>query len=78
MLFSPLRKQLSWTKTQQSAHNNLAWLYATQGEHLKRSVELAERAVALDMNAARLDTLAYCILSLRRIYGGGADDLTRN
>ncbi|MYC77343.1 tetratricopeptide repeat protein [Candidatus Poribacteria bacterium] len=41
------------------AHNNLAWLYATQGEHLKRAVELAERAVALDMNAARLDTLAY-------------------
>ena len=41
------------------AHNNLAWLYASQGEHLKRAVELAERAVALDANAARLDTLAY-------------------
>ena len=41
------------------AHNNLAWLYASQGEHLKRAVELAERAVALDTNAARLDTLAY-------------------
>ncbi len=41
------------------AHNNLAWLYATQGEQLKRAVELAERAVALDANASRLDTLAY-------------------
>ena len=41
------------------AHNNLAWLYASRGEHLKRAVELAERAVALDANAARLDTLAY-------------------
>ena len=41
------------------AHNNLAWLYASQGEQLKRAVELAERAVALDVNAARLDTLAY-------------------
>ena len=41
------------------AHNNLAWLYASQGEHLQRAVELAERAVALDANAARLDTLAY-------------------
>ena len=34
------------------AHNNLAWLYATQGEKL-------ERAVALDANPSRLDTLAY-------------------
>ena len=41
------------------AHNNLAWLYASQGEHLKRAVELAERAVTLEENAARLDTLAY-------------------
>ena len=41
------------------AHNNLAWLYASRGEQLKRAVELAERAVALDVNAARLDTLAY-------------------
>ena len=41
------------------AHNNLAWLYASQGEHLKRAVELAKRAVALDANAARWDTLAY-------------------
>ena len=41
------------------AHNNLAWLYASQGEQLKRAVELAARAVALDANAARLDTLAY-------------------
>lgn len=41
------------------AHNNLAWLYATQGEELERAVELAERAVELDANAARLDTLAY-------------------
>ena len=41
------------------AHNNLAWLYASQGKQLKRAVELAERAVALDANAARLDTLAY-------------------
>ena len=41
------------------AHNNLAWLYASQGEQLKRAIELAERAVALDVNAARLDTLAY-------------------
>lgn len=41
------------------AHNNLAWLYASRGEHLNRAVELAERAVALDANAARLDTLAY-------------------
>lgn len=41
------------------AHNNLAWLYAMQGEKLERAVELAERAVELDANAARLDTLAY-------------------
>ena len=41
------------------AHNNLAWLYASQGKRLKRAVELAERAVTLDVNAARLDTLAY-------------------
>ena len=41
------------------AHNNLAWLYASQGEQLKRAIELAERAVALEVNAARLDTLAY-------------------
>ena len=41
------------------AHNNLAWLYASQGKQLKRAVELAERAVALDANAVRLDTLAY-------------------
>ena len=41
------------------AHNNLAWLYASQGKQLKRAVELAERAVALDANAPRLDTLAY-------------------
>lgn len=41
------------------AHNNLAWLYATQGEELERAVALAEHAVALDANAARLDTLAY-------------------
>ncbi|RKU21122.1 hypothetical protein C6500_07285 [Candidatus Poribacteria bacterium] len=41
------------------AHNNLAWLYASQGKQLKRAVELAERAVALDVNASRLDTLAY-------------------
>ena len=41
------------------AHNNLAWLYATQGKALGRAVELAERAVALDANAARLDTLAF-------------------
>lgn len=41
------------------AHNNLAWLYASQGKQLKRAIELAERAVALDANAARLDTLAY-------------------
>ena len=41
------------------AHNNLAWLYAKQGKKLARAVELAERAVALDANASRLDTLAY-------------------
>ena len=41
------------------AHNNLAWLYASQGERLKYAVELAERAVTLDANATRLDTLAY-------------------
>ena len=41
------------------AHNNLAWLYASQGKQLKRAVELAKRAVALEVNAARLDTLAY-------------------
>ena len=41
------------------AHNNLAWLYATQGEELERAVGLAERAVALDANPSRLDTLAY-------------------
>lgn len=46
-------------ETSADAHNNLAWLYASQGEQLKRAVELAERAVALDLNAARLDTLAY-------------------
>ena len=41
------------------AHNNLAWLYATQGKELRHAVELAERAVALDPNASRLDTLAF-------------------
>lgn len=41
------------------AHNNLAWLYATQGKELGHAVELAERAVALDANASRLDTLAF-------------------
>lgn len=41
------------------AHNNLAWLYATQGKELAHAVELAERAVALDANASRLDTLAF-------------------
>lgn len=41
------------------AHNNLAWVYAMQGKQLKRAIELAERAVALDENASRLDTLAY-------------------
>ena len=41
------------------AYNNLAWLYASQGEKLARAVELAEHAVALDANASRLDTLAY-------------------
>ena len=41
------------------AHNNLAWLYATQGKELGRAVELAERAVVLDANASRLDTLAF-------------------
>ena len=41
------------------AHNNLAWLYATQGEELERAVGLTERAVALDANPSRLDTLAY-------------------
>lgn len=41
------------------AHNNLAWLYATQGKELPRAVELAKRAVALDANASRLDTLAF-------------------
>lgn len=41
------------------AHNNLAWLYATQGRELARAVALAERAVALEVNASRLDTLAY-------------------
>ena len=46
-------------KNSADAHNNLAWLYAIQGEKLERAVELAERAVALDANAARLDTLAY-------------------
>ena len=41
------------------AHNNLAWLYASRGEQLKRAIELAEHAVAIEANAARLDTLAY-------------------
>ena len=41
------------------AHNNLAWLYASRGKQLKRAVALAERAVALEVTAARLDTLAY-------------------
>jgi len=41
------------------AHNNLAWLYATQGKELGRAVELAERAVTLDANPSRLDTLAF-------------------
>lgn len=41
------------------AHNNLAWLYASQGKKLRYAVELAERAVALDANASRLDTLAF-------------------
>ena len=41
------------------AHNNLAWLYAAHGKERARAVELAERAVALDANASRLDTLAY-------------------
>ena len=59
MLFSLLHKRLQWMKTPQMHINNLAWLYASQGEQLKRAVELAERAVALDVNAARLDTLAY-------------------
>ena len=47
------------------AHNNLAWLYASQGEQLKRAVELAERAVAIEVNAARLDTLAYAYYRYR-------------
>ena len=46
-------------KNSADAHNNLAWLYATQGEQLTRAIELAERAVAIDENASRLDTLAY-------------------
>ncbi len=45
--------------TTADAHNNLAWLYATQGQNLEQAVELAERAVSLDLNASRLDTLAY-------------------
>ena len=48
------------------AHNNLAWLYASQGEKLERAVELAERAVSLEATAARLDTLAYAYYR----YGG--------
>ncbi len=41
------------------AYNNLAWLYASRGEELPRAARLAERAVTLEENAARLDTLAY-------------------
>ena len=53
------RQAIAVDENSADAHNNLAWVYATQGEQLKRAVELAERAVALDENAARLDTLAY-------------------
>ena len=52
-------KAITVDENSADAHNNLAWLYATQGEKLARAVELAEHAVALDANASRLDTLAY-------------------
>ena len=52
-------KAIAVDENSADAHNNLAWLYANQGKELARAVELAERAVALDANASRLDTLAY-------------------
>ncbi len=53
------RQAIAVDENSADAHNNLAWLYANQGKELARAVELAERAVALDANASRLDTLAY-------------------
>ena len=53
------RKAITVDENSADAHNNLAWLYASQGKELARAIELAERAVALDANASRLDTLAY-------------------
>ena len=53
------REAIAADESSADAHNNLAWLYATQGEKLEQAVKLAERAVALDPNASRLDTLAY-------------------
>ena len=52
-------KAIAVDENSADAHNNLAWLYASQGKELARAVELAERAVALDANATCLDTLAY-------------------
>lgn len=48
------------------AYNNLAWLYAARGEKLLRAAALAERAVALEENASRLDTLAYVYYQLKK------------
>jgi tetratricopeptide (TPR) repeat protein len=42
------------------AANNLAWIYAEQGSHLARAVEVAERAVQLaPRDAGTLDTLGF-------------------
>ena len=59
MPFRAFTRAIAIDENAADAHNNLAWLYATQGEELERAVELAERAVELGANASRLDTLAY-------------------
>jgi tetratricopeptide (TPR) repeat protein len=42
------------------AANNLAWIYAEQGSHLSRALEVAERAVELaPRDAGTLDTLGF-------------------
>jgi tetratricopeptide (TPR) repeat protein len=51
-----------------SAQNDLGYLWADQGKHLDRALQMAQNAVAAEPdNAAYLDTLGWCLFRLGRL-----------
>jgi tetratricopeptide (TPR) repeat protein len=62
-----MRSTIAINKDHAGALNYLAYTYAETGEHLEEALDFAQRAVAIDVNGAYVDTLGWVYYKLGKL-----------